>query len=274
MTAEPPVKPLSLSHVLDELARIAPLALAEDWDNVGLLSGDPGLPIERVMTCLTVCKDTVDEAIASGVNLIVSHHPCPFRPINKIVTTTPVGRWLWTLTRAGIAVYSPHTAWDNARQGINARLAEILELKNVVPMRPTKLLGEPFIGLGVGRVGNLSVSSTIGKISEHCRKALPFASVACSEARDKPCKRIAIICGSGGSFVEMAAECGADVLLTGEATYHQYLEAQAHGLALLTIGHFASEQFAMKHLAAMLKQAFPTLDVRASECETDSFTAS
>ena len=110
---------MRISELAQHLESIAPLGLAEDWDNVGLLVGDGNENVQRVMTCLTVTPNTVQEAIKKQADLIVSHHPFPFRPTKRITTQDTVGRLLWQLIRNGISVYSPHTAWDSAADGIN-----------------------------------------------------------------------------------------------------------------------------------------------------------
>src|SRR5215510_12523425 len=104
---------LTVANVISALESIAPLSLAAEWDNVGLLLGDAAAPVERVMTCLTVTPDSVAEAIESQVHLIVSHHPIFFRPAKRLTTATAEGRMLLNLVQAGIAVYSAHTAFDN-----------------------------------------------------------------------------------------------------------------------------------------------------------------
>src|SRR6266702_4301084 len=91
------------------LQTIAPLSLAAEWDNVGLLLGDSAQPVERVMTCLTVTPASVAEAVEAGAHLMVSHHPILFRAAKKLTVDTAEGRMLLGLIRAGIAVYSPHT---------------------------------------------------------------------------------------------------------------------------------------------------------------------
>jgi dinuclear metal center YbgI/SA1388 family protein len=259
-----------LQKFLDALGEIAPLDLAEDWDNVGLLMGDRNDVVSRVMTCLTISRLTVEEAMEDRADLVITHHPCPFKPIGKLTTETPVGRWLWNLARSGISIYSPHTAWDNARFGINSQLAELIGLKQISPMKPTKLTGEVFAGLGSGRIGFFEAKTALMEIAARLRAAIPEVAIACNDAMEKMCSRVAIVCGSGGSFVRTAAECRADVLLTGEATYHQFLEAEAYGVSLLTIGHFASERFAMNKLAGMLRATFPTTHIWASRRESDS----
>lgn len=118
------------------LERFAPLATAAEWDNVGLLLGDPAADVARVMTALTVTPDVAEEAVREGANLLVAHHPVLFRGAKKLTAQTPDGRAVLPLLRAGVAVYSPHTAFDNCPGGINDGLCRRLGLANVVPLRP------------------------------------------------------------------------------------------------------------------------------------------
>lgn len=124
-----------VSEVTAFLDRFAPPRLAADWDNIGLLLGDATGPADRVMTCLTVTPDVVTEAVADGVQLIVSHHPVLFKGAKKLSSHTPDGRLLLPLLRAGVAVYSPHTAFDNCPGGINDTLAARFGLTGVKPLR-------------------------------------------------------------------------------------------------------------------------------------------
>jgi GTP cyclohydrolase I len=259
-----------LSEIEAKLQLIAPLELAEEWDNVGLLSGDLQSSVNRIMTCLTLNPITVSEALAEKADLVIAHHPLPFRPISKIVTSTTTGRTLWELTRAGVAIYSPHTAWDNARQGINVQLADIIGLGGLNPLTPTQATSAECIGLGTGRVGELEVAEPIDEIIRKLQRRLSHLRFSCNQPLETRCHRVAIVCGSGGGFVESALSSGADLLLTGEATYHQFLESQSRGMTILTIGHFASERFAMDQMAIMLSSAFPKLTVWASRLERDS----
>src|SRR5438309_11196096 len=113
----------TVADIVRVLEHWFPLALAAEWDNVGLLIGDLAQPAQRVMTCLTVTPDTAAEAIRENAHLIVSHHPVLFRPTKALTTASAEGTILLKLIRAGIAVYSPHTAFDNAAGGINDFLA-------------------------------------------------------------------------------------------------------------------------------------------------------
>jgi dinuclear metal center YbgI/SA1388 family protein len=126
---------VTIANLTTALESLAPLALAAEWDNVGLLLGDAGAPAERVMTCLTVTPESAAEAIQERAQLIVSHHPILFRAAKKLTTNTPEGRMLLNLAQAGIAVYSPHTAYDNCAGGINDQLAHKLSLTQIGPLR-------------------------------------------------------------------------------------------------------------------------------------------
>jgi len=118
------------------MERFAPSRLAEAWDNVGLLLGDPDAPVGRIMTCLTVTRTTAEEAVAERAELVVSHHPVLFRAAKRIRADLPESAPIWMLVRAGIAVVSPHTAFDSTSGGINDGLCRKLGLSEVRPLRP------------------------------------------------------------------------------------------------------------------------------------------
>ncbi len=142
------------------LEEFAPPRLAESWDNVGLLVGDRQTEVRRIMTCLTVTPRTIEEAVSGGAELIVTHHPLPFSAIKRLTTDTIVGRSLLKLISAGIAVYSPHTAFDSAAEGINQRLAEGLALSGIAPLVPQSE------GQGTGRLGQFKPPITLGEMAQ------------------------------------------------------------------------------------------------------------
>jgi dinuclear metal center YbgI/SA1388 family protein len=125
----------TVAELATYLEKFAPSATAADWDNVGLLLGDPSSPVSRMLTCLTLTADVVQEAIQEQVHLIVSHHPILFRAAKRLTANTPDGKVILPLLRAGIAVYSPHTAFDNCPGGINDILCRRLGVLNAVPLR-------------------------------------------------------------------------------------------------------------------------------------------
>lgn len=260
-----------LSEILPQLNQIAPLSLAESWDNVGLLAGDLHVPVQRLMTCLTLTPEVLHEAVLKKVGLIVAHHPIPFKPIDRITTQTTTGRILWTAIQHSIAIYSPHTAWDNAPSGINRQLAGILQLGN---LRPLLVSPKPELAsreLGSGIVGDFANPIPIDSLWERLAKCIPEIQPRCTESGRRSVSRVGIVCGSGASMLHLAVKHQCDAFVTGEATYHQVLEAQASGVAMLLMGHFASERFAMRKLASMLEESLADVECISSESETSQF---
>ena len=256
----------TVGDIAQVLKQLAPLELAESWDNVGLLVGDSAWPAARVMTCLTVTPATVKEAIEQRANLIVAHHPLPFNPVRTITPDTTVGGLLLDLIRNSIAVYSPHTAFDSASAGINQHLAIGLGLQEIAPLKAA-LSGDP--EEGSGRCGLIGEPLTRRELAERTKGFLNVDRVKLSGPAEAPIVRVAIACGSGGSFLDAAIAAECDVLVTGEATFHTILEAEAREVGLILTGHFASERFALLSLADYLTDQFSDAHVWASRSERD-----
>ena len=249
----------------------APNRLAEEWDNVGLLVGNRNAPVEMILTCLTVTPDSVAEAIDRKANLIVTHHPMPFRPLRQLTTDSTVGKLLLDLIRHEIGVYSPHTAFDSARSGINQQLAEGIGLTEIEPLIESPL--EPQTPerpvLGSGRYGNLPTETTLSQIIARVKSLLSVEGLHIVGDKDSVVSRVAVACGSAGQFLPDAIRAGCDTLLIGETDFHTCLEAEANGLQLILPGHYASERFAVETLAKSISDEFPTISAQASENEHD-----
>ena len=257
---------MRIREVCVQLESVAPLRLAEEWDNVGLLVGDADHSVNRIMTCLTVTPATVEEAIQRNVDLVVSHHPFPFHKTKRITTEDTVGRMLWRLIRNQISVYSPHTAWDSAQDGINQQLARAIELSNVVPLRP---LDDDPDQLGSGRIGDWSAPRPLADVIQGVKTFLQIDHLQFVGDAASKVQRAAIACGAAGEFLGIAHQRECDLLVLGETSFHTCLEAEALGVALILTGHFASERFSLDGLAVHLSGLFPTLEVWSSATEKD-----
>jgi dinuclear metal center YbgI/SA1388 family protein len=237
---------------------------------VGLLVGDRTLEAKRIMTCLTITPASAREAIDGQADLIVTHHPLPFEPLRQVTTDSTTGRLLWELIGARIAVYSPHTAFDSARAGINAYLADGLALKNVAPLVPAATNDATE---GAGRCGDVSSPTTLQTLAERVKKFLHVDALRVVGNNQQQINRIGIACGSGGSLLEAARIAGCDAFLTGETNFHTCVESEARGIALVLTGHFASERFAVERLADWLASQLTDVQVWASRDERDPLRA-
>lgn len=255
-----------VDHFVQWFEQFAPPVLAEDWDNVGLLVGDRAGIVQRVMTCLTLSLDVAQEAIDRRVDLVIAHHPIPFRPLNQITCDSPTGRVLWDCIRAGISIYSPHTAFDSARQGINQRLAEMIGLVDILPLQAVSD-SEPDVGSG--RIGSLEPGIQGHELVSRLGDLLSVDGCHVVGDPDRTCRRVALACGAAGGFLPASVEAGCDVFLTGETNFHTCLEARTAGLLMVLPGHFATERFALEQLAEQLDAEFSEAEVFASDVESD-----
>ncbi len=261
---------MSMEETLQVLQAIAPSELAEEWDNVGLLVGWRSSQVRGIMTTLDVTEDALHEAIDGNADLIVTHHPIPFRPLKRITNDDLTGKILCKALQNGVSIYSPHTAWDNARGGINDQLASIVGLSIVEPLIPRDNPIHP--GVGTARIGELHEAMLTSALLDRLQSRFPSARIRLAGDTSRKIQRVAICCGSGGSLVAKAISRRADLFLTGEATYHQCLEAQAANTQVVTIGHRVSEAFAMETLADRLRELLPkSIRIWASTSESVPF---
>ena len=256
----------TVDDIAQFLENFAPPELAADWDNVGLLVGERQRSVHRVMTCLTITPASAEEAVNEQADLVVAHHPLPFRPLKRLTTDTHEGRLLWTLMSSGISVYSPHTAFDSALQGINQRLAEGIGLHDI---RPLVQQAESTAHVGTGRIGSVDAAANLSELAKVTKQFLKVDGVQIVGQASMPIQKVAIGCGSAGEFLNHAWQAGCQCLVTGETRFHTCLEAEALGMALILTGHFASERFAVEWLAAVLAERFADVSVWASRQERD-----
>ena len=244
----------------------APLRLAEEWDNVGLLVGDPSRQIAGVMTCLTITPASCAEAIEKKADLIIAHHPLPFRPLKRLTTETTVGKIMLDLISAGIAIYSPHTSFDSAPAGINQQIAEGLGLQRVEALSPFENDADH---LGSGRWGTYSKPQPASDFCAAVKRFFRLKQIQVVGDLANPIQKVAVACGSAGQFLELAIRRESDAFITGETNFHTCLEAEATNTLLVLPGHFATERFAMERLAEKVQQVFSGLNVWVSQSEFD-----
>jgi dinuclear metal center YbgI/SA1388 family protein len=258
----------TIDQVAAFLDKFAPLRLAESWDNVGLLLGDRTAGAKRIMTCLTITDSTADEAIAERAELIVAHHPLPFAALKKLTTDTQDGRLLWKLAGARISVYSPHTAFDSAADGINQRLATGIRLTEIAPLIPHVDSAEAS-QFGTGRSGRFEKPELLSAVADRVKQFLQIDRVQLVGDPRARVTKVGIACGSGAELMDDAIRQGCDCFLTGEARFHAALAAEAAGVSMILAGHYATERFGVEHLAEAIAGQFPNSRVWASQQERD-----
>jgi len=236
---------------LDFFEEIAPSALAESWDNPGLQAGSISANVSKAFVALDPTVDAADSAIEAGAQLLITHHPLLFRPLSRIDSDSYPGNVIRKALNEGLSIISAHTNLDSAKGGINDILASILDLTSVVALEQK---GDD-AGTGMGRVGDLAGPVPLEEFAATVKKLLGLEIIRIAGHMRVPLvKRVAVVRGSGGSLLNLAAEKGAQVLITGDIGYHNALDARSAGIILMDAGHFATEKMAMNVFAGHLKE--------------------
>lgn len=235
---------LTVQQVYDFINERAPFDTQVPYDNSGLLVGDPGREVTGIHFALDVTNAVIDEAVAAGANLIVTHHPMMFSAIKRLVETTCEARLLCRLIREGISLIAAHTNLDQAPGGVNDVLAAAIGLSNVT--------GEGFL-----RVGDLPCDMSAAELGVHISRCLGD-TVRIMGNPDARISRVGMCSGSGSDEWPQAAAMGAQAFLTGEAKHHHALEAADSGVVIFEAGHHATELPGIFALADAL-QSWPDI---------------
>jgi dinuclear metal center YbgI/SA1388 family protein len=254
------VAPLRLGDLLADLEAIAPGALAEPWDNVGLMAGDPARDVSGILVAQDPTTGVLAEAAAAGLNVVITHHPLIFHPLKALRLDQPVGRLLAMALRAEIAVISCHTNLDVIAQGVSDTLAARLGLAACEPLTGTG--GREKAAVGFGRVGDFPDGISGKHFLQRLFRVLDIPVVQQAGTLPERITRAAVCGGSGSALVEAAWSRGAQVFVAGEIKHSEARWAEANNFCVIDAGHYATENVAVPALVARLRE---TMAARGAE---------
>lgn len=237
----------TVKNIYDFIDSIAPFEKQCDWDNSGLLIGNPCREISKIGVVLDITPDAVKYAAERGVELIVSHHPVIFRPVKSFLD----GDVSYMLAANGISAICAHTSLDCANGGVNDVLAETLGFKNPVPLTES---GEAAMIRKVV-IDETEADALAMLVADRLSTGVQLAD--CGKTIDT----VALCGGAGGDFIHAVAESGCDAYITGEAKHHEFLAAKELGVTLIAAGHFETENPVVAVLADKIRNNF--------ECEIE-----
>ena len=252
----------SVAEVVAVIEDMHPVEWAQPWDAVGLVCGDPDAPVRKVLFAVDPVEAVVDEALAFGADLLVTHHPLLLKPVNSVAATSFKGRSVHRLIAGGCALHVAHTNADAGAPGVSDALARVLDLSDLVPLEPLTGFGRS--DLGIGRVGDLAALV----------------------------QRVAVCGGSGDSLFGAVRASGADVFVTADLRHHPASEARERAVFegsaadatggatstphLVDVSHWASEwpwlAGCADRLVAALSTAGRTVVTHVSTTSTDPWT--
>ena len=249
---------------MNALERFAPLPLQDGFDNAGLQIGLTEVEATGALLCLDVTEAVVDEAIALGFNLIVSHHPLLFNGLKHVSGATYIERCTLKAIKNDIVIYSAHTNLDNAQGGVNYKIAEKLGLHDVKILQPKER--ESTVGSGV--IGMLNEPETELDFLKRIKKTFEVECLRHNRLTGRLIQKVAL-CGGAGSFLlPEAQKQEADVFITGEIKYHEFFNYDK-SMLVAEIGHYESEQYTKELLATIISEKFPTLEIEITKINTN-----
>ena len=267
-----------MTTTLAEVRRVTehlwPAHTAEPWDRVGLVSGDPQEPVQRILFAVDAVAATVNEAIEWGADVLVTHHPLLLRGVHSVAGDTAKGALLTRLIRANCALIAAHTNADIPPGGVSDALAQAFGLEQAQPIVPGE---RPESGLG--RVGDLREPCTLAAFAERIAATLPETVSGVRVAGDplRQIARVALLGGAGDSLLDDPLVRGADVYVTSDLRHHPAqesleLSAVTGGPALIDVSHWAAESLWLSAAAKRIAAELPGVECRVSTLRTDPWT--
>ena len=235
------MKTCTVQTVAAAVNRLAPKKLAEEWDNPGLLVGDPNAEVKKIFVCLDVLDENIPRAVEVGAQMIVAHHPLIFHATKNVRYDLPLGRKIFRLVKNNLAVFAAHTNLDSAIGGVNDVLAKKIGLTDV------KMFGDEEISLG--RLGTLPTPMTAENFARHVKKVLNAQNIRLVDAGDFTITKVGLCGGAGAEFISKAKFFGAQTFVTGDVKYHEAQAAVENKIHVVDAGHFATE-FPIVHVLA------------------------
>jgi dinuclear metal center YbgI/SA1388 family protein len=252
---------------------------AEDWDAVGLVCGDPDQPVLRVLFAVDPAPAVVAEALEWGADLLVCHHPLLLTPVHGVPATSPKGRVVHDLVRAGCALLTAHTNADVPADGVNEALARAVGIVDPeVVLAPER--SEPGrVDRGHGRIGRLTAPTTLREFADRVSAALPATAhgVRVAGDPDRRVETVVVGSGSGDYLLDTVLGTGADVYVTSDLRHHRAAEFLEHErAALVDVAHWAAEwtwlPVVERKLTAAVRERGDTVETRVSAVVTDPWT--
>jgi dinuclear metal center YbgI/SA1388 family protein len=240
----------TVQNFIDILDDIAPFSQAAEWDNVGLMLGDPRQQISGILLGLDPTPDLLDQAIKRGANTILTHHPLIFHPLKNIRPDQPTG----SLIKKGLVnelnILACHTNLDVVPDGVSDILARQLGLDSLVPLQPTGREEN----IGYGRLGTLAEPLAGPDFLARLQDILNLPVLPVAGQVPEMISKVAVCGGSGSDLAETAFNAGADVYITAEIKHATARWAEAGNLCIIDGSHFATENIIIQPLAARLQK--------------------
>jgi len=257
---------MKIKEITTFLEEFAPLEYQESYDNCGLIVGDANTTINGALITLDCTEEIIDEAIATGCNLIIAHHPIIFSGLKKLNGTNYIERTVIKAIKNDIAIYAFHTNLDNVHNGVSAKIADKIGLVNCKVLTPKFTENSHLIGPGI--LGELKNPINSTEFLKFVKITMQTDCVRYTALVKDEIKTVAVCGGSGSFLLQNAIAEKADIFITADFKYHEFFDAENH-IIIADIGHYESEQFTKELIYDLLTKNFTKFAVRLSKVNTN-----
>ena len=242
---------MKVRDITSVIEQFAPLGLQESYDNSGLIVGRYDDEVNRVLLAVDVNEEVLQEAIDEGCDMIITHHPIIFHPLKRLNSANYVERCVEEAIRRGIVLYAAHTNLDSTPDGMSWRVAQMLGLERIEVLQTTN-----DDGAGFGVVGELPQCEDAAVFMRRVMQIFNVKALRHSDIVKSQIRKVAICTGAGGSLIDYALKAGADIYLTADLKYNDFMRHE-NSIILTDMGHFESEYCAIQILFDILSKKFP-----------------
>jgi dinuclear metal center YbgI/SA1388 family protein len=254
-----------LSDLIKTFESLWPSTTAEEWDRVGLVTGNPRQDVTKVLLSVDVTDEVISDAISHGADLLLTHHPLLLRPVHDLSELTLKGNLISRAIRANLAIFSAHTNADIAEDGVSQSLAKALGLSGLRPLDES----------GAGVVGEIK-KTTLLEFARLTAKVLPSVAqgIKVSGEPTREISKVALVAGAGDSYLFKAQSAQVDLFITSDLRHHaaqDFIEQGklTGGPALMDISHWAGEWMWLDKAAEILAQRHPGVQFIVCDVRTD-----
>lgn len=248
---------MECKKVIELLEKQSPKSYACDWDNVGLLVGREDKEIQKIYIALDATDEAIEEAIANGADMLLTHHPMIFKGMKRVTQGDFIGRRIIRLIQNDMVYYAMHTNFDV--MGMADLAADYLGISDTRVLEITSVseTGEE----GIGRYGSLKKEMTVRECCEEVKQAFSLENVKVFGDLERKVKTAAISPGSGKSVISNALQAGVDVLITGDIDHHEGIDAVAQNMTVIDAGHYGVEHIFIPYMEQYLKREAKELEI-------------
>lgn len=246
--------------IITRLEELCPAECAMEWDNVGLLAGRREKEVKRVYIALDATDEVVEEAVQTGADMLVTHHPLIFSGLKQITDGDFIGKRVLRLLQNDISYYAVHTNYDVRRMGVLScgklgfEKPQVLECTRV---------GEDGVQEGIGCIAEIKETELL-ELAGQVKDTFRLDSVRIFGSPKQKIRKAAICPGSGKSVIPEAIKKQADVLITGDIGHHEGIDSVACGMAVIDAGHYGIEHIFTADMERLLKENFPELEIKTA----------